>query len=181
MTRWNSLKKGHRGDETEELINMTNDELRRKKIALISKIPVPIKVINREGCIINKAFFEEKSVVDYVGICQGYAVCFDAKETEKKSIPFSNVHEHQIEYMEEFRKQGGYSFLILNFKAFKELFLVPIEVVRACIERGKKGGRKSFAYKEMDRDFLITKDKNGFLNYLEALNRYIVKYEKPKE
>ena len=43
MATWNS--RGLRGSELEELINLTNEKYREKKLALIQKIPTPIKPI----------------------------------------------------------------------------------------------------------------------------------------
>ncbi len=36
---------------------------------------------------ISKGFFEERSTVDYIGLVQGYPICFDAKETKLKTLP----------------------------------------------------------------------------------------------
>ena len=44
MPSWNS--RGLRGSSLEELINLTNDRYREKKLALVQKIPTPIKPIN---------------------------------------------------------------------------------------------------------------------------------------
>ena len=43
MATWNS--RGLRGSTLEELINVTNDKYREKKLALVQKIPTPIKPI----------------------------------------------------------------------------------------------------------------------------------------
>ena len=44
MATWNS--RGLRGSFLEELINLTNEKYRVQKLALIQKIPTPIKPIN---------------------------------------------------------------------------------------------------------------------------------------
>lgn len=180
MTVWNSLTSRHRGDDTEKIINYTNEEYERLGLALIKKMPVPIKVIDMEKGMIKKAFFEEKSIVDYMGICQGYSICFDSKETLKKSLPLSNIHYHQIEYMHKFKKQGGYSFIIVNFKEYKRFFLVGIEVILDYYNKSLEGGRKSIPYKDMDDRYEINMNKNGVLDYMAALNRYIVDADKKK-
>lgn len=80
MPTWNS--RGLRGASLEELINVTNEKYREKKLALVQKIPTPIKPIkiDKETRHITLAYFDQKSTVDYIGIAQGYAVAFDAKE-----------------------------------------------------------------------------------------------------
>ena len=43
MATWNS--RGLRGSELEEIVNLTNEKYREKHLALIQKIPTPIKPI----------------------------------------------------------------------------------------------------------------------------------------
>ena len=95
--------RGLRGSLLEEMINMTNDKYREKKLALVQKIPTPIKPVEIDGNRhITLAYFEQKSTVDYIGAIQGIPVCFDAKEISQKSFALQNVHEHQIKFMKEF-------------------------------------------------------------------------------
>ena len=80
MATWNS--RGLRGSTLEELVNLTNEIYREKKLALVQKIPTPITPvkIDKEHGRISEAFFEKDSTVDYIGVVQGVPVCFDAKE-----------------------------------------------------------------------------------------------------
>ena len=80
MGTWNT--RGLRGSGLEEWINMTNDMYRNKKLALIQKIPTPIKPIEIDKATrhITLAYFDQKSTVDYIGTVQGIPICFDAKE-----------------------------------------------------------------------------------------------------
>ena len=88
MATWNS--RGLRGSFLEELINMTNDKYRSQKLALVQKVPTPIKPITIDQTTrhITLAYFEQKSTVDYIGVVQGIPICFDAKEcaTDRKSV-----------------------------------------------------------------------------------------------
>jgi recombination protein U len=177
MTSWRSL--GHRGDNTEDIINITNRYYESHGVAVITKMPVPIKVIEIEKSIIKKAFFEEKSTVDYYGVVQGLSIVFDAKETEKKSFPLQNIHEHQIEYMQKIKNQGGLAFIIVNFKYYNEFILIPIEVIHYYYQKSLNGGRKSIPYSVLDKRFTI-EFKNGILHYLDTLNVYIRYIEKDK-
>lgn len=117
MATWNS--RGLRGSVLEELINRSNDKYREKNLALIQKIPTPITPIkmDKEHNHITLAYFDKKSTVDYIGIVQGIPVCFDAKECTTDTFPLHNIHEHQMEFMEQFEKQGGISFLSYSFRA----------------------------------------------------------------
>ncbi len=106
MATWNS--RGLRGSELEELINLTNEKYREKKLALIQKIPTPIKPIQIDQTTrhITLAYFDQRSTVDYIGTVQGVPVCFDAKECRSRTFPIQNIHEHQILFMQDFEDQG---------------------------------------------------------------------------
>ena len=101
MPSWNS--RGLRGSMLEEMINLTNDKYREKKLALMQKVPTPITPINidKESRHITLAYFEQKSTVDYIGVVQGVPVCFDAKECAVETFNMNNIHEHQITFMKE--------------------------------------------------------------------------------
>lgn len=170
MAYWKS--RGHRGDATEEIINFTNKYYESHRVGVITKMPVPVKVIDIKDSIITKAFFEERSTVDYYGAAQGIPIAFDAKETSKKYLPLQNIHPHQIEYMLKMQEQKGISFIIVNFKAYDKFVLIPIEIINYYYQNSLKGGRKSIPYDELDEKFIIT-FKNGILNYLDTLNIYI--------
>lgn len=169
MTVWKS--RGMRGDVLEELLLMTNDYYKQKKLGRVDKVSVPIKVIeiDTKG-MITKAFFEKKSTVDFQGIIQGVGVAFDAKETNLKSLPLKNVHEHQIEFMKDINEQGGLAFLIVHFKFCDEYFLLPYEWLNHYVSEEK---RQSIPYKEMPKAFQIERPQGGILNYLQTLNAYV--------
>lgn len=79
MPTWNS--RGLRGSFLEELVNMTNEKYQTQNLALVQKIPTPIKPINidQETRHITLAYFEQKSTVDYIGVVQGIPICFEQK------------------------------------------------------------------------------------------------------
>jgi len=172
MTAWRSS--GHRGDALEDLILLSNEYYRKHKLCRVDKVSTPIKVvdINKEG-LITKGFFEKRSTVDFHGIVQGVAIVFDAKETNLKSIPLSNIHEHQVEYMKDITDQKGLAFLIVHFKFCDEYYLIPYEILVTYTTNSKKGERKSIPYKDLDSRFKIKRANNGILNYLPALNEYL--------
>ena len=173
MGYWNT--RGLRGSTLEEMINLTNDMYREKKLALIQKIPTPINPLqlNNADRTITLAYFEQKSTVDYLGVVQGIPVCFDAKETGRKSLPIQNIHKHQIDFMDDFIKQRGLAFLIVHFKSMGEFFYLPFDVLRDFWRGAQSGRRKSIPYEAFDKTFLI-KSKNGYLlHYLEAVDLYL--------
>lgn len=173
MGYWNS--RGLRGDELEEQINRTNELYREKSLAIVQKVPTPIKPIriDSEKRTITLAYFEQKSTVDYIGVVQGIAICFDAKETTKSFLPLGNIHEHQVVFMKEFKKQGGVAFLLVSFKKYDEYYFLPIDHLEKWYEEAKKGGRKSIPYTAFDKKYQILIEGGLYINYLRALEKYI--------
>lgn len=164
---------GHRGDFTEELINYTNQYLLDNKLALISKIPTPVKVLKRKGVKITDAFFEKKGVLDYLGVCQGLPIAFDSKETNQISLPLSNIQKHQFEYIEYFIEQDGYAFILCNFKKIRKFYMIPGEIILNYYYKSFEGGRKSIPEKELNNNYEIKFIKNKcVLDYLTPLNVY---------
>ncbi len=171
MGYWAS--RGLRGSTLEHLINSTNSQYSDKGLALVQKIPTPItplKIDNKTRTI-TSAYFEQKSTVDFIGVVQGIPICFDAKETNNKSLPLKNIHEHQIEFMEKFENQQGIAFLIIYYKCVDEMYYVPFRVIKKYYDDSKNnGGRKSIPYNELSEKYII-KNSEGFLvHYLETIN-----------
>lgn len=171
MGTWKS--RGLRGSTLEELINQSNEKYRSGKLALIQKIPTPIKPIqmDKESNRITLAYFDQKSTVDYIGTVQGIPVCFDAKECNTKTFPLQNIHEHQIEFMREFETQGGISFIIIYFTTKDEMYYLPFSDIIKFWKRAEDGGRKSFTYDEIDKNFKIRSRSGIMVHYLEMLQK----------
>ncbi|MCL2664069.1 MAG: Holliday junction resolvase RecU [Defluviitaleaceae bacterium] len=173
MAYWKS--RGLRGSAFEELISLTNRLYRERRLAVIQKVPTPITpvAVNNETHTISAAYFEQKSTVDFIGVAQGVAICFDAKETRYKNLPLKNIHRHQIEFMEAFRRQEGIAFLLVRFVWADEVFFLPVETLSQYHSSAALGGRKSIPYEAFDRKYLV-QNKNGFpIHYLEAVNIYL--------
>lgn len=149
-------KQGLRGSALEEAINKTIDIYRQKKLALIQKIPTPITPIklDKNSSQIKLAYFEKKSTVDYIGIVQEIAVCFDAKECQTDIFPLRNIHEHQYKFMADFEQQGGVSFILLEFTKKQILYYITFKELTKFIDRSKTG-IKRIKIDELDKDFSI--------------------------
>lgn len=174
---WKS--RGVRGSALEDLIVFTNDYYLKRNLARIDKVPIPIKIIEQgKDGIINKAFFEKKSTIDFIGFVQGASIVFDAKETALSSMPFKNIHLHQIEYMKDVSFHGGLAFIIAHFKKENIYQLIPFEVLYKYYQAAEQGGRKSIPLSDLDENFRIPYNNNGILNYLNILNTYVNYKEK---
>jgi len=181
MAYWTT--RGLRGSALEEQINLTNTLYRQKALAVIQKIPTPVTPVevDNEQRTISRAYFEMKSTVDYIGAVQGVPVCFDAKETSRKSLPIQNIHNHQISFMEEFERQDGVCFLIVSFRTFGEMYYLPFTDLKKHWDAAQTGGRKSIPRALFDREYII-ESKSGFpVHYLEGLKTYLDKRLSVKE
>ena len=98
-------------------------------------------------------------------------MCFDAKECAAKTFPLQNIHPHQIQFMKEFEEQGGISFIILYYTGMNEMYYLPFDQVLAFWERMEAGGRKSFTYDEVDKQWRIRTYRDMLVHYLEEIQK----------
>ena len=152
MGTWNS--RGLRGSALEDMINRTNERYQEKGLALIQKIPTPITPvrIDKEHRHITLAYFDQRSTVDYIGAIQGLPVCFDAKECVADTFPLQNIHAHQVQFMENFEKQGGIAFLIIYYTARNILYYMRFQ-------------------EELDPRFFLELQGGIYVPYLDAINQ----------
>ena len=172
MATWNS--RGLRGSTLEDLINRTIEQYREKGLAVIQKVPTPITPVNIDKSTrhITLAYFDKKSTVDYIGAVQGIPVCFDAKECASDTFPLQNIHEHQVEFMGEFEKQDGLSFLLIYFSHKNLYYYMRYKEMMKFWNRKEEGGRKSFLLSELDETFFLP-EKSGsfFVPFLEGIQK----------
>lgn len=175
MGTWKN--RGLRGSALEEYINYSNERYRENGLALIQKIPTPITPIeiNKSTKHITLAYFDKKSTVDYIGAVQGIPVCFDAKECAKNTFSLANVHEHQLQFMKDFEKQGGVAFLIIYFKSLDRIIYVSLKDLLPFFERMNNGGRKSIFFEELDEEYIIPRHGDIVVHYLYSLGIYLSK------
>ena len=171
MATWNS--RGLRGSTLEEFINHSNERYSEMGLALMQKIPTPITPVrmDKDHRQITLAYFDKASTVDYIGAVQGIPVCFDAKECNVDTFPLQNVHEHQMNFMEKFERQGGIAFFLIYFSADNVFYYLTLRKLKEFWKRMEDGGRKSFRREELDEEFYLS-GKNGFLvPYLEGIQK----------
>ena len=170
MGYWNT--RGLRGSTFEEMINLTNDLYRAKGLAVVIKLPTeitPVEVDNKEH-VISRAYFEKKSAVDYIGAAQGIPLCFDAKETTRKSLPLQNIHAHQIEFMSEFEAQRGVAFLLVRFVVADEVYYLPFKLLKKFWDMASAGKRKSIPYDAFEQRYRVGSRSGFIVHYLEQIN-----------
>lgn len=171
MATWSS--RGLRGSTLEDMINRTNEKYREAGLALIQKVPTPITPvrIDQETRHITLAYFDQKSTVDYIGAVQGIPVCFDAKESASLTFALQNIHAHQVEFMEDFEKQGGIAFFLIYYTSIDELYYLPFEYLKLFWDRAQNGGRKSFRHEEINPAYILPRHSGVLVPYLDALQQ----------
>ena len=171
MATWNS--RGLRGSTLEDLINRTNEKYLENGLALIQKVPTPITPINidKQTRHITLAYFDQKSTVDYIGVVQGIPVCFDAKECAVDTFTLANIHEHQVQFMQDFEKQKGIAFFLIYYTHRDLFYYMPLELLLFFWERSKNGGRKSFRFEELNPAYFLPKKSGVLVPYLDMLQQ----------
>ena len=169
MPTWKS--RGLRGSALEEMINRTNEKYMEKGLALIQKIPTPITPINidQKSHHITLAYFDQKSTVDYIGAVQGVPVCFDAKESATDTFSLQNIHDHQVDFMQKFEKQGGVAFFLIYYTHRDLYYYMNIDEMFVFVKRAREGGRKSFRFEELKEENFLKKKPGILVPYLDMI------------
>ena len=159
----------NRGMFLESIINKTIKIYKNNEIALFNKISLDIgfKSIKKDKkeLIVNKAYIKNKSTIDYIGIYEGVFVAFEAKSTEKDYLSFSNIKEHQDQYLKTIIKYGGIAFYIVCFKELNEFYIIEPKYID--MEKNKKIKRE-FCLKHC---FSLDLEYPGILNITCYLNQ----------
>lgn len=174
MTRWSyDPRQANKGKQLENDIEVSIKYYQYQKIALIRKVPTPIKPlkVDYKRKIITKAVFEQKSSVDYEGNYKGIHIAFDAKETSQKYFPLKNVKNHQYEHLKINHDLGGLSFLIVAFKHLGEIFFLPFTTLDEYWILATHGKRKSIPYS--DFYFEIEPGRLLRLDFLKNIDEYL--------
>lgn len=171
MPSWSS--RGLRGSVLEELVNASNDKYREKGLALIQKVPTPITPvqIDKDTRHITLAYFDQKSTVDYIGAVQGIPVCFDAKECSVDTFALANIHEHQIEFMRDFEKQGGVAFFLIAYTNRDLFYYMRFSEAYAFWQRMDEGGRKSIRFDELSPEWFFNQKGGLVIPYLQMVEK----------
>lgn len=159
----------------EKYIEATNKHYEIAGVAIIQKVPTPAS--NVRGRIIYSA----KSTVDFIGNCGGRAVAFEAKETTgnkrtdgtrrpESSFPlFSHnkpmISNHQIRFLSQWEKNGGWAFILIHFRVRGECYRVPVSFFKERYDNIRKSKRKSIPIEEFETEWKV--DKKDYLQLFE--------------
>lgn len=154
------------GDKFEQRVQQVCDELRNKRICMLSKVPTEWKVLRGAGGRITSGFpVSESKFVDYVGIYQGKSVSIETKTTANTtSFPLSNIKDTQFEYFIDYNAMGGYGYYIIEFREHKEIYLVKSMQIE---EFRNTNTRKSIPYQWFkDNAVLLDYKEINFIDYI---------------
>ena len=172
---------GSRGMFLETLLNQTNDYYRLRKIAVIHKKPTPVQVVKvdypkRSAAVIKEAYYRHASTTDYNGVYRGYYIDFEAKETKNKtSFPFINIHEHQLQHMEDCIIQGGIVFIIFYFSSLNEYYLLESQYLISFIKENKDGKKSIPLSYIRENGMQIPLTVQSILDYIPVVDKLIDK------
>ena len=172
---------GSRGMFLETLLNKTNDYYRLRKIAVIHKKPTPVQVVKvdypkRSAAVIKEAYYRHASTTDYNGVYRGYYIDFEAKETKNKtSFPFINIHEHQLQHMEDCIIQGGIVFIIFYFSSLNEFYLLESQYLISFIKENKDGKKSIPLSYIRENGMQIPLTVQSILDYIPVVDKLIDK------
>jgi len=166
-----NINHANRGKSLEDLIIYANEQYKAKGVALIQKVATPWTVI-RKGKQIVSAFPAEKSTVDFIGVVKNIPIAFDAKQCKEYTrFPLINVEQHQLDFLKNWRKQGGTSFLIIEMTALRKIYKVELDEIMRYWLNSLAGGRKSIPVKDFDKFKVVGQASGIVLDYLEVMGR----------
>ena len=172
---------GSRGMFLETLLNQTNDYYRLRKIAVIHKKPTPVQVVKvdypkRSAAVIKEAYYRHASTTDYNGVYRGCYIDFEAKETKNKtSFPFINIHEHQLQHMEDCIIQGGIVFIIFYFSSWNEYYWWESQYLISFIKENKEGKKSIPLTYIRENGMQIPLTVQSILDYIPVVDKLIDK------
>ncbi|MBU6079482.1 MULTISPECIES: Holliday junction resolvase RecU [Allobacillus] len=172
---------GNRGMTLENEIVETNKFYLDTNIAVIHKKPTPVQVVQvdypkRSAAVIKEAYYRRPSTTDFNGLYKGRYIDFEAKETNNKtSLPFSNIHDHQVEHMRNVDQHGGICFFIIRFKPLNETYLLPIRPFIRAWDTEFDGKRKSLPYTFIkEKGFEIPFRLQAKVDYIKVIEKVYI-------
>lgn len=187
----------NRGMQLEEFVEYANARYRHHGIAVVEKQHthfIPIR--NRYGKIVN-CKVEQKATVDFMGRYRNIPVAIEAKNTNSDRIRFSEVKDHQAQFLTDFTDSlygSGFGAVLVSFK-MDRFFLVPWSFWSAAKDmwirnRGEKAavieygmswitpGKASVSADELLPEWEVKPNNKYGLAYLSKIDTYINNYVK---
>lgn len=155
------------GNMFETMLSASCCYYREKGVAAVEKTPEPMRPLKpygdrRMGQYID--CFEKQAQPDYKGVlCDGHAVIFEAKHTDKDRILESVITETQRQSLDDFSQLKAECFVIVSM-GFQSFYRVPWEVFG---DMKKHFGRKYMKLEDL-KPYKLKEDR-GVLLILEGV------------
>ena len=109
----------NKGMYLEEIINNSIKFYKQNNIAIIHKLPIPIKIFeNKENIVRGKLYL-------------GQFICIEAKQTNSQYFYLRNIADHQWNYMKSIYEHQGLSFLIIHFNITNTFYRINFKNIVA--------------------------------------------------
>jgi recombination protein U len=161
----------NRGAGLETAVEQANAQYGAMNIARVQKVAVPTKVLSdRKG---GTKVIREKSTVDFIGVWNGRAIAFDAKENQKERFPLDSVHGHQVAFLDGWDLSGGIAFLLIYQVADQAVYVLPYGELARRWGAWADGGRASISADELRRLPKVRAGRGCAIDYLAALESWL--------
>ena len=172
-----NLNKANLGNDFENEINESNEYYLSKQKAIIYKKPTPVQIVkvdypSRNKAKIVEAYYKTPSTTDYNGIYKEKYIDFEAKSCKELNFSFERIYEHQIKHLESIDKLGGIAFLIIEFSAKDEVYILPSNFLVEKYEESLNGGRKSIPYEYIKDNGILDSIENFEFNGINYYKKY---------
>lgn len=154
----------------ERMLTASCDYYREKELAIIEKTPEPMRPLRPYGDRKGGRYiacFEKQAQPDYKGVlCDGRAIIFEAKHTDKDRIQESVITKTQRQNLDDFLRLGAQCFVMVSM-GFEEFFRVPWKIFG---DMKRMYGRKYMKREELE-PFKLRRHQ-GTLLILEGVEVY---------
>lgn len=171
MSTLGYVSHANRGAALEQLVEQANAAYLARGTATVQKVPTPTKAL-RDGHGGVKVV-RERSTVDFLGTWGGRPVAFDAKMCREGSFPLKNLHDHQVGFLQDWERAGGYAFLLIWHEPTDARSLLPLALLMPWWLQWKGGGRASIPAEDLRRLPRVRPGRGCSADYLAALEGWL--------
>lgn len=117
--RGGSRRGERRGTALEELINYAAAVYAQRDLAVLEKVPTPIR-LKREG----GAYIAGKATVDFIGVAGDHAIAVEAKSTISRRFQLFCLRPHQVAFLDRWGRQcAGRAYVVVAIQ--DDFYCVP--------------------------------------------------------
>ena len=115
----------NRGQELQDALDEIHASYALGGSAYIVRTSAPMQITQRLAGGKFVAFFEGSGPPDYIGVAQGVAYLFDAKEHKGKALPLGAIVEHQARALDTAQDNGTVCGIVVDLPDLSAAWWVP--------------------------------------------------------